>query len=82
VTVTENLIETAAVEIAGSRQSRLRSHGKTPATGGSVPKLGHSTMLCEDEKSFNLNQLWVVQGWLTNIIAGEVFAPTSFQTIG
>jgi hypothetical protein len=57
VTMIEELIETAAVEIAGARQRRLGSHGKTPAFGGSAPRCWHSTMLREDEVSFNLNQL-------------------------
>jgi hypothetical protein len=61
VTLIEDLIETAAVEIAGTRHRRLGSHGKTAAFGGSVPRCWHSTMLRDDEESFNLNQLWVVQ---------------------
>jgi hypothetical protein len=64
VTLIEDLIETAAVEIAGTRHRRLGSHSKTPAFGGSVPRNRHFTMLREDEESFNLNKLWVVQGRL------------------
>jgi hypothetical protein len=63
----EDLIETAAVEIAGARHRRLGSHGKTPVLSGSVPRCRHFTMLREDEESFNLNQLWVVQGRLRTI---------------
>jgi hypothetical protein len=64
VTLIEDLIKTAAVEIARSGQPRLGSHGKTPAFGGSAPRNRHSTMLREYEESFSLNQLWVVQGRL------------------
>src|SRR3954451_12863665 len=64
VTLIEDLIETAAVEIAGARHRRLGSHGKTPVLSGALPKCWHSTMLREDEKSFSLNKLWVVQGQL------------------
>ena len=60
----EDLIETAAVEIAGVRQRRLGSHGKTPVLSGSVPRCRHFTMLRDDEESFTLKQLWVVQGRL------------------
>jgi hypothetical protein len=55
------LFEAAAVEIAGSGQRRLGSHGKTPAFGGSVPRCWHFTMLRANEETFYLNQLWVVQ---------------------
>jgi len=58
----EDLIETAAVEIAGARHRRLGSHGKTPVLSGALPSCWHFTMLRDDEESFNLNQLWVVQG--------------------
>ena len=64
VTVVEDLVEAAAVEIAGARHRRLGSHGKTPVLIGSVPRCWHSTMLREGEESFYLNQLWVVQGRL------------------
>jgi hypothetical protein len=37
---------------------------------GSVPRNRHFTMLREDEESFNLNQLWVVQGRLVTPPAG------------
>jgi hypothetical protein len=53
----QDLIETAAVEIAGARHRRLGSHGKTPAFGGSVTRCWHSTMLHEDEESFSSNKL-------------------------
>ena len=61
MTVVEDLIETAAVEIAGARHRRLGSHRKTPGLSGSVPRCRHSTMLHKDKESFSLNQLWVVQ---------------------
>jgi cytochrome oxidase Cu insertion factor (SCO1/SenC/PrrC family) len=64
----EDLIETAAVEITGTRHRRLGSHDKTPALSGSVPRDRHFTMLREDEESFNLNQLWVVQGRLLIVL--------------
>jgi hypothetical protein len=64
VALIQDLIETAAVEIAGARHRRLGSHSKTPVLGGSVPRNRHFTMLRGDEESFNLNQLWVVQGRL------------------
>ena len=64
VTVIEDLVEAAAVEVAGTRQRRLGSHGKTPVLSGALPRCWHSTMLREDEESFSLNQLWVVQGRL------------------
>src|SRR5215211_7850384 len=64
MTLIEDLIETAAVEIAGARRRRLGSHDKTPALSGSVPRCWHSTMLRDDEESFNLNQLWVIQARL------------------
>src|SRR5215211_6558451 len=65
VALIEDLVETAAVEIAGARHDRLGSHGKTPGLSGALPRCWHSTMLCDDEESFNLNQLWVVQGRLS-----------------
>src|SRR5215217_4686137 len=64
VTLIQDLIETAAVEIAGARQRHLGSHGKTPVLSGSAPRTWHSTMLRQDQESFNLNQLWVVQARL------------------
>ena len=36
----EDLVEAAAVEIAGTRQRRLGSHGKTPGLSGSSPDAG------------------------------------------
>jgi hypothetical protein len=66
VTRIEDLIETAAVEIAGARQRWLGSHGKTPVLSGSLPRCRHFTMLRDDEESFNPNKLWVVQGRLNN----------------
>jgi hypothetical protein len=63
----EDLIETAAVEIAGARHRRLGSHGKTPVLSGSFPRCWHSTMLREDEESFSHNKLWVVQGRLRTL---------------
>src|SRR3954447_19838575 len=60
----EDLIETAAVEIAGARHRRLESHGKTPALSRSVPRCWHFTMLRGDEESFWPNTLWVIQGRL------------------
>jgi hypothetical protein len=68
VPLIEDLIETAAVEVAGARHRRLGSHGKTPDFSGSLPRNRHSTMLREDEESFSLNQLWVVQGRLLNYV--------------
>jgi hypothetical protein len=64
VTVIQDLIETAAVEIAGARHRRLGSHGKTPVLSGSLPRNRYFTMLREDEESFSLNKLWIVQGRL------------------
>lgn len=64
MTVVEDLNETAAIEIAGARDRRLGSRGKTPALSGSVPRRRHPTMLRKDEGSFNLDQLWVVRGRL------------------
>jgi hypothetical protein len=64
VAMIEDLIEPAAVEIAGARHRRLGSHGITPVLSGSLPRNRHFTMLREDEESFSLNQLWVVQGRL------------------
>jgi hypothetical protein len=55
VALIQDLIETAAVEIAGTGQRWLGSHGNTPAFGGSAPRNRHFTMLREDEESFNLN---------------------------
>jgi hypothetical protein len=57
VTVVEDLIEAAAVEIAGAWHRRLGSHGKTPVLSGALPRCWHFTMLREDEESFSLNQL-------------------------
>src|SRR5215207_7452939 len=70
VTLIQDLIETAAVEIAGARQRRLGSHGKTPVLGGSLLWNRHFTMLREDEESFCPNQLWVIQGRLSPINDG------------
>jgi hypothetical protein len=52
VTLIEDLIETAAVEIAGTWQRRLGSRGKTPVLSGSIPRCWHFTMLRDDEESF------------------------------
>jgi hypothetical protein len=60
----EDLVETAAVEIAGARHRRLGSHGNTPALSGSLPRNRHFTMLRDDEESFCPNKLWVIQGRL------------------
>src|SRR5215213_8612974 len=60
--VIKDLIEAAAVKIAGFRRCRLGSHLKTPAFGGSAPRSRHFTMLREDQESRSLNDLWVVQG--------------------
>src|SRR5215213_8724212 len=62
--VIKDLIEAAAVKIAGFRRCRLGSHRKTPAFGGSAPRSRHFTMLREDQESSSLNDLWVVQGRL------------------
>jgi hypothetical protein len=64
VMLIQDLIETAAVEIARARQRRLGSHGKTPVLSGALPRCWHFTMLREDEESFSRNKLWVVQGRL------------------
>src|SRR5215208_5241544 len=62
--VIKDLIEAAAVKIAGFRRCRLGSHRKTPAFGGPAPRSRHFTMLREDQESRSLNDLWVVQGRL------------------
>src|SRR5215217_1456203 len=62
--VIKDLIEAAAVKIAGFRRCRLGSHLKTPAFGGPAPRSRHFTMLREDQESRSLNDLWVVQGRL------------------
>jgi hypothetical protein len=67
VTVVEDLIETAAIEIARTRHRRLGSHGKTPVLSGSVSRCWHFTMLRDDEESFCPNKLWVIQGRLSSI---------------
>src|SRR5918994_6639993 len=72
----EDLIETAAVEIAGARQRRLGSHGNTPAFGGSAPRSRYSTMLREDKESFSFNKLWVVQGRLSTNLARHLIVQT------
>src|SRR5215203_5844456 len=38
VALIEDLVETAAVEIAGARHRRLGSHGEIPVLSGSVPR--------------------------------------------
>jgi hypothetical protein len=68
VTVVEDLIEAAAVEIARTRQRWLGSHGKTPTLSGSVPRNRHFTMLRKDKESFSLNPFWVVQGRLCSSV--------------
>src|SRR5215213_10252793 len=68
--VIKDLIEAAAVKIAGFRRCRLGSHLKTPAFGGSAPRSRHFTMLREDQESRSLNDLWVVQGRLRNATRG------------
>src|SRR5215216_5067744 len=70
--VIKDLIEAAAVKIAGFRRCRLGSHRKTPAFGGPAPRSRHFTMLREDQESRSLNDLWVVQGRLSRRAAGEV----------
>ncbi len=67
VALIEDLIETAAIEIAGARQRRLGSHAKTSVLSGSLPRNRHFTMLREDQESFSRNKLWVVQGRLPTI---------------
>ncbi|WP_312895235.1 hypothetical protein [Microvirga sp.] len=57
VTRIEDLIETAAVEIAGARHCQLGSHGKTPVLSGSAPRCWDFTMLRDPEESFNLYYL-------------------------
>src|SRR5215203_9023 len=64
--VIKDLIEAAAVKIAGFRRCRLGSHRKTPAFGGPAPRSRHFTMLREDQESRSLNDLWVVQGRLAS----------------
>jgi hypothetical protein len=57
VAMIQDLIETAAVEIAGARQRWFGSHGKTPTLSGSAPRNRHFTMLRGDKKSFCPNKL-------------------------
>jgi hypothetical protein len=57
VTLIQDLIETAAVEIARARHRWFGSHGNTPALSGSAPRNRHFTMLREDKESFSRNKL-------------------------
>jgi hypothetical protein len=57
VVLIEDLVETAAVEIAGARHRWFGSHGNTPALSGSAPRNRHFTMLRDDKESFCPNKL-------------------------
>jgi hypothetical protein len=57
VAMIQDLIETAAVEIARARHRWFGSHGNTPALSGSAPRNRRLTMLRDDKESFCPNKL-------------------------